>query len=137
MFQVTQNTINKKVGTILGYVSFKNLNELCRFEQDLAAKIGLCRISSKFNCVAFHKSYFSFNILNISFLMNETGLQCTLLYLTHDNSNCTTKKTAYLSIFAILCNKALNLQPNTERNKNSNIYTPHKSYKLRDYSIIQ
>jgi len=38
MFQVTQNTINKKVGTILGYVSFKNLNELCRFEQDLAAK---------------------------------------------------------------------------------------------------
>ena len=49
--------------------------------------------------------------------MNETGLQCTLLYLTHDNSNCTTKKTAYLSIFAILCNKALNLQPNTERNK--------------------
>ena len=39
MFQVTQNTINKKVGTILGYVSFKNLNELCRFEQDLAAKI--------------------------------------------------------------------------------------------------
>ena len=44
MFQVTQNTINKKVGTILGYVSFKNHNELCRFEQDLAAKIGLCRI---------------------------------------------------------------------------------------------
>ena len=39
MFQVTQNTINKKVGTILGYVSFKNLNELCRFEQDLAEKI--------------------------------------------------------------------------------------------------
>ena len=67
--------------------------------------------------LAFHKSYFSFNISNISFLMNETGLQCTLLYLTHDNSNCTTKKTAYLSIFAILCNKALNLQPNTERNK--------------------
>ena len=44
MFQVTQNTINKKVGTILGYVSFKKLNELCRFEQDLAEKIGLCRI---------------------------------------------------------------------------------------------
>ena len=44
MFQVTQNTINKKVGTILGYVSFKNLNELCRFEQDLAEKIVLCRI---------------------------------------------------------------------------------------------
>ena len=95
------------------------------------------QVYAEFNCVAFHKSYFSFNILNISFLMNETGLQCTLLYLTHDNSNCTTKKTAYLSIFAILCNKALNLQPNTERNKNSNIYTPHKSYKLRDYSMIQ
>ena len=44
MFQVTQNTINKKVGTILGYVSFKKLNELCRFEQDLAEKIVLCRI---------------------------------------------------------------------------------------------
>ena len=41
MFQVTQNTINKKVGTILGYVSFKKLNELCRFEQDLAEKIVL------------------------------------------------------------------------------------------------
>ena len=78
----------------------------------------LCRISRQnINSLAFHKSNFSFNISNISFLMNETGLQCTLLYLTHDNSNCTTKKTAYLSIFAILCNKALNLQPNTERNK--------------------
>ena len=78
----------------------------------------LCRIGRQnINSLAFHKSYFSFNISNISFLMNETGLQCTLLYLTHDNSNCTTKKTAYLSIFAILCNKALNLQPNTERNK--------------------
>ena len=63
-----------------------------------------------FICLAFHKSHFGFNISNISFLMNETGLQCTLLYLTHDNSNCTTKKTAYLSIFAILCNKALNLK---------------------------
>ena len=126
MFQVTQNTINKKVGTFLSFVSFKNLNKLCLFEQDFTTKIN----RQNFDCLAFHKSYFNFNISNILFLMNETGLQCTLLYLTHDNSNCTTKKTAYLSIFAILCNKALNLQPNTERNKNSNIYTPHKSYKL-------
>ena len=113
MFQVTQNTINKKVGNILGYVSFKNVNSLILFEPDFTRKTN----RQNFDYLAFHKSNFSFNISNISFLMNETGLQCTLLYLTHDNSNCTTKKTAYLSIFAILCNKALNLQPNTERNK--------------------
>ena len=47
MFQVTQNTINKKVGTFLGYVSFKNLNRLCLFEQDFATKIGLCRMIVK------------------------------------------------------------------------------------------
>ena len=38
MFQVTQNTINKKVGTFLEYVSFKFFNKLILFEQHFARK---------------------------------------------------------------------------------------------------
>ena len=38
MFQVTQNTINKKVGTFLEYVSFKIFNKLSLFDQHFARK---------------------------------------------------------------------------------------------------